>query len=90
MGYYINEISNGTSLPARQKADCIIADGGIEIKKPTQLIENLVCVVENGPFDAAAYIYSLSELLAFDNPNDARKKRWIIYKYAPILSGYDV
>ena len=88
MGYYINHNSNGVSLPACDKADYLILDGGAEISKPKQWVPNLVCVVENGMFDAAGYVYSEDELRAFTNPYDHRPKRWIIYPRAAELSGY--
>ena len=63
MGYYINETQEGTPLPACGKADALIADGALEVPKAFQ--ENLICVVENGPFDAAAYVYSEDEFEDF-------------------------
>ena len=67
MGYYINETKNGTPLPAIGKAKMLILDDekNIRIKEANvdvtfeHLKENeaLVCVVENGPFDAAVYAY---------------------------------
>jgi hypothetical protein len=38
----------------------------------------IVCVVNNGPFDAAAICYSLNELRAFNEPTDYRPKRWLV------------
>lgn len=38
----------------------------------------LVCLVNNGPFRAAAVIYSNDELKAFANPSDGREKTWHI------------
>jgi len=88
MGFYINHNSNGVSLPARDKADYLILDGGTEISEPKQWVPNLVCVVENEMFDAAGYVYSEDELIAFTNPHDYRPKQWIIYPRAAELSGY--
>lgn len=47
-----------------------------------QLINDLdsvaiVCVVDNGPFEAAAYCYSVNEFNAFNRPEDRRPKKWI-------------
>lgn len=89
MGYYINQLSDGKNLPSSGKAMCLIEDGGKEITEPKTLVENLVCVVENPWFDAAAYIYSQRELEEFADPRDNRRKWWIIYPNAAKLSGYN-
>lgn len=36
-----------------------------------------VCVVDNGPFEAAAVAFSKDELEVFANPNDFRPKTWL-------------
>ena len=86
MGYYINSTSNGTPLPAKNKADYLILDGAKEVEAKFQ--PNLICVVENGMFDAAAYAYDESEFNEFNNPNDYRKKIWLVHPKAKELSGY--
>lgn len=50
----------------------------------------LICVVDNGPFEAAAYIYNQRELEAFDDPRDIRRKWWLLMdkNKAEELSGY--
>lgn len=37
-----------------------------------------VCLVDNGPFTAAAVAYCESELAVFQNPADTRPKRWFL------------
>ena len=37
----------------------------------------VVCVVDNGPFEAAAYCYNLPEFRAFNQPDDPRPKTWL-------------
>lgn len=78
MGYYINELPNGELLPAKGKADKLLStiEGTKEIKTPQQWEEDIVCVVDNGPFEAAAYAFSQNELNVFANP-DGRPKRWL-------------
>jgi len=89
MGFYINQNSKGVLLPPINKADYLILDGGKEIPQPKEWIENLVCVVENGMFDAAGYVYSKQEFEDWTYKEDNRPKRWIIYEHAKKLSGYE-
>ncbi len=39
--------------------------------------QTLLCVVQNGFFDAVAICYDDSELAAFGDPSDARPKTWM-------------
>lgn len=77
MGAYINKI-NGKALPMKGKAKFIIdnVDGAIRTSETDMFSENIVCVVDNGMFEAAAYIYSNSELHAFAE-SDGRPKTWL-------------
>lgn len=95
MGYYIN---NGHNVG---KADWLIAnEGALELNfVPNSLAEassdpnlnGVVCVVDNGLFEAAAFIYNDNELKAFSDPKDWRNKRWLIMPLAraKTLSGYN-
>lgn len=49
-----------------------------------------ICVVENGYFDAAALIFSESELRSFSDPDDLRPRTWMLMdrEKAEVLSGY--
>lgn len=81
MGKYINKTSKcmvGSS--ARDKCLAILEDGGVEIDEPKNFIQNLVCVVDNGYFGAAAYAYSEQEMKCFQNSSDTRNKRWFIWE----------
>ena len=84
MGKYINETSTGTILPPIGKAKELIKDGAKMVSDDTYQ-ENMVCVVENGWVDAAAYAYSEGEFNEFKTP-DGRKKIWLIYPHAKILA----
>ena len=54
---------------------------------PVKFQPNLVCVVENFGFDAAAFAYSEREMQEFLTP-DGRNKTWLIVPDADKLSGY--
>lgn len=89
MGYYINTKRDGTPLAPRDKADSLIADGATEISEPTKWQPNLVCVVQNGVFDAAAYAFSENEMRAFlPSFDDSRPRRWLIVPDAAQRSGF--
>lgn len=53
----------------------------------------LVCVVENGPFDAAGVCHNDRELERFNDPRDLRPKTWLVMErgvaleMAPWLEG---
>lgn len=80
MGRYINTTTRGAlGRSATEKCDGIIADGAREIKSPKQFQPNLVCVVDNGFFGAAAHAYCEQEMNVFQNPKDGRPKRWFIW-----------
>jgi len=85
MGYYINEI-DGESIGAtsQEKCDALIKAGAIEVDG-TAFQENLICVVNNGPFAAAGYAYSEAEYNAFAEP-DGRPRRWFTIDRAKELA----
>lgn len=66
MGKYINSI-NGVKLPNQGKVNFIIAHmpSAIAIAPPAQWNEFLVCVVDNGLYQAAAYAYDEIEMNRF-------------------------
>lgn len=85
MGKYINVIGAtpmGTSFES--KCELIEINGGTKIPRPTkdtQWQEDMVCVVDNGPFAAAGYAYDKREMHDFAYP-DGRTKQWYLLKYA--------
>jgi hypothetical protein len=80
MGKYINQTSNGfVGTSANAKALALIQDGAQAIPKPKEFGPNLVCVVDNGIFGAAAYCYSEGEFKAFTDPSDTRPTKWFIW-----------
>lgn len=86
MGKYINQDSKGTNLPLVGKAAALIADGAVIIDTPTVWSEDLVNVVGNGAFDAAAYAYSEKEMSYFRDTPDHRPKVWLKYAHAKELA----
>ena len=85
MGKYLNENSKGEPLPACGKASSLIADGATIIPIPILWEESIVCVVENGLFDAACYCDNLHEIGAYQYSDDTRRKIWLKYKHAKEL-----
>jgi len=84
MGYYL-EVPSPQQRFHKAKTLCEI-HGGIEIslEEAQSLIKDLentavVCVVNNGIFEAAAYCYSEEELQAFSRDDDHRPKTWLAF-----------
>lgn len=91
MGYYIQAPSH---LGKAQQI-CNAHQEAFIIPQPvsfSKVPENmaLVCVVENGLFDAAAYCYNEREFKDFCNPNDPRPRTWLLMDKikAEKLSGF--
>jgi len=78
MGYYIETGTN------HDKAEIICAEhDGTMISQPTKFSDvpsdkGLVCVVDNGAFEAAAFCYNQHELVAFTLARDTRPKKWLL------------
>lgn len=90
MGYYIQ--TKGHHKKA--EAICDQNEEAFIIPQPTSFGKvpanmGLVCVVNNGPFEAAAYCYNEQEFDAFKEP-DGRSKVWLLMDRAKAekLSGY--
>lgn len=84
MGRYINDIgisfeSKVSSLKHKHNATVI--------EKPDGPVPDLVCVVDNGAFSAAAHIYSQGEYDCFADPADNRRKIWLLVPDAATLAG---
>lgn len=84
MGYYINQNSKNQDLPAIGKVNALIQDGA-KVIIPNEFEENLVCVVDNGFFEAAAYMYNESEFEYFKSET-SRPKKFLVYEYAKELA----
>lgn len=86
MGYYVNKLSNGRDLLPKGKANALVNDGGT-IVDGSSFQPNLICVVDNGFFEAAGFAYSEKEYQEFKATS--RPKVWLIHPKAPELSGYN-
>ena len=76
MGYYIN--------PPNMTKEQFLESYGLELNNPPfwhdierDGLDFPVCLVDNGPFTAAAIAYSSSELDVFKR-EDGRPKRWFL------------
>lgn len=90
MGYYIEVPKN------KGKAQQIVElYGGRIALNPPQFEDitpddAIICVVDNGPFEAAGFAYNQEELHVFSIP-DGRPRTWVIMnrKKACELTGYE-
>ncbi|HET6887744.1 MAG TPA: hypothetical protein VFH87_07450 [Candidatus Udaeobacter sp.] len=76
MGYYVE-----LPLP-REKAEQLVRLYGAELVLSPEDFnfkgdDALICVVENGLFDAAGIAYSPHERDEFNDPEDTREKVWL-------------
>jgi hypothetical protein len=77
MGYYI-ETAQPTEKAKQlfdlyQEAELVLSPESFDFTSDFALI----CVVENGLWDAAGIAYNADERDAFNNPNDTREKTWL-------------
>jgi hypothetical protein len=92
MGYYLQ---TGQSLHGKAQ---IIADehGGeivdqataeVAMSDPTKAV---ICVVNNGPFEAAAFAYDMAEFREFTRPDETRPQTFVVMdrEIAKRESGY--
>lgn len=77
MGYYIEG-------PSKGKVEYIIKNWkAVEIPQPGTFSSilpqhGLICVVDNGLFEAAGFCFDAQEFDAFTRPDDYRPKTWLI------------
>lgn len=87
MGKYINVNSKGEPLPAKGKAQFLVDDGAELLTViPEVWEENLVCVADNGAFEAAAYAFDDKEFRYFlglqRGGEEKRPTIWLRYPHA--------
>jgi hypothetical protein len=71
MGYYLNQDINGNPLPALGKVESLIASGAKK-NNGEAFVDDMVCVVNNGFFEAAAYLYSEEEYKYFKGMSNVK------------------
>ena len=77
MGFYIEGPTFGKGV------NLTINHGATQVPKPLVFAEvakdaALICVVDNGMFEAAGFCFDESEFEAFTSPTDYRPKTWYI------------
>ncbi len=79
MGYYVNHTSKGTISNNIRKHLNLVQDGAVIIDQPLEWCENLVCIVDNGMFEAVAYCKDQRDFDDFTDVDDYRRKTWLIW-----------
>jgi hypothetical protein len=78
MGKYIEKLPDGTELPKHGKVHALLTiEGAKIINQPIEWEEDIVCVVDNYTWDAAAYAFDDIELRRFSHPRDDRFRVWL-------------
>lgn len=91
MGFYIQ-----TPGHSHDKARVLCSEfGAVRIDKPDNFEDvakenGLLCVVDNGVFEAVGFCFDAREFIDFCNPTDIRPKVWLLMdrKKAEKLSGF--
>jgi len=88
MGFYIEDPANGKAKFIETKYDGMIIPQPTSFDKVPESMA-LICVVDNGSFEAAGYCFDEREFGAFTHP-DPRHKTWLLMnkKKAEELSGF--
>lgn len=93
MGYYIETgTMHGKAQHIMDQLDAIEIsqdEARIFLEEGTDCA--IICVVDNGPFEAAAYCHDLKEFQQFTLPHDDRPKTWLMVSdkaQVETLTGY--
>lgn len=92
MGYYITSTKAGPLSLHGKAEDLIKNENAVKIESPPLAFPTdkaVICVVDNGPFEAAAFAYSKNEMDYFAE-SDGRPKQWLLMDInrAKELSGF--
>jgi hypothetical protein len=82
MGLYAEHDLNGNPLPVKGKADALVASGAKIISNIITWDDSwpgrLICVVQNGIFDAAAIVTNFREFDRFRRGMAGRMHHWVV------------
>lgn len=90
MGYYIEtDSAKNKAAWLVRTCDAQVITEGIA-REYMRMGLGIICVVDNGMFEAAGYMYNERELNEFANPSDWRPKTWLSMnkELAERLSGF--
>jgi len=79
MGRYIQGPVLGKSEYLMEKFDAMEIPKPINFQKVPDSMA-LICVISNGPFEAAGYCDDEREFIAFSSSDDKRPRRWFLIK----------
>ncbi len=81
MGFYLDELPDGTPMTPLGKLEALLALDGVEVAGlPLQHVKGdsvAVCVINNGVFEAAGIAFSKQELLDFVEGLQEREHLWL-------------
>lgn len=88
MGFYIQGPNTGKTQDILAKHDAIPLDDMQQVADAFDAGLGVVCVVDNGPFEAAAFCYSKDELCEFSR--SSKPKLWLAMdrELAETLTGF--
>ena len=81
MGYYIETgelLNKARDIIAKYHAERIPEPTPDDWSTYKQLGQAIICVVNNGQFDAAAFAFERAEIVEFTQITDSRPKTWLI------------
>jgi hypothetical protein len=89
MGWYIPGPNTGKTQDILAKHDAIPLDDAQQVEDAFDAGWGVVCVVDSGPFEAAAFCHSKAELQEFSF--SSKPKTWLAMdrELAEMLSGFD-
>lgn len=90
MGCYVNPLDCEKEEWLLEKGDIVDDAGGAPDWSDTPEGQLPVCLVNNGPFLAAAVAYNESEIRAFNDPSDYRPRLWFFVDIEDLKTVSDV